>query len=340
MATPLQMPKIGLTMTEGKVVEWRKQVGDRVEKGEVVFVFETEKTTFDVESPASGFLARVVAEVFDTVQVGEVVGLLADRPGEEVQWPAPAAPAAPRPAEAPPPPAPEGRVVRPSTMRRVIAERMVASQREMAQTFMSASIDATKLLEARDTLAPVVEKAAGVRLTLTDVLVKVAAAAVAAHPAMHSRWTPEGIFYPDAIHMGVATAIDEGLVVPVIRDAGRKALADVATTRARLVERARSGTLTPDELTGGTVTLSSLGMLGVEEFTAIVNPPESAILAVGAILEKPVAIDRQVVVRPVMKVTLTYDHRVIDGATAARFLNRLRELAEAPAAALTPEPPR
>jgi len=336
VAIELQMPKIGLTMTEGKVVQWRKQVGQRVEKGEVVFVFETEKTTFDVESPESGFLARIVVEEEETVPVGAVVGLLAEREGEKVEWTGPAG-ASPAAAAAPPAAAaavPEGRLVVPTGMRRLIAERMVASRREAAQTEMSASIDATRLLEAKESLAAGVEKEAGAPLTVTDLVLKVVAAAVSSHPELNSRWTPEGILYLDAIHMGVAMAVQDGLVVPVIRDIGRKTLAQVAGDRARLVERGRTGQLIPDEMKGSTITVSSLGMFGVEEFTAILNPPETAILAVGAILDRPVAIDRQVVVRPVMKVTLSYDHRVFDGATAARFLKTFRELAENPSSAL------
>lgn len=337
MAIELQMPKVGLTMTEGKVVEWRKNVGERVEKGEIVFVFETEKTSFDVEAPQSGFLARIVADVDDTVPVGAVVGLLAEREGEQVQWTGGAGEPPPRreAAATDAPAQPEGRLVKASAMRRIIAERMLASKRETAQTYMTVSLDATRLLATKDALAGSVEAATGARLTLTDVLMKVAAAAVARHPDVNTRWTPEGILFLEAVHMGMAMALDDGLVVPVIRDVGRKTLAEVARTRAELVERGRTGKLTTDDLKGSTITLSSLGMFGVEEFTAILNPPESAILAVGAILDAPVVVDKQIVVRPVMKVTLTYDHRVIDGASAARFLKTLRELTENPASVVT-----
>ena len=329
MATELQMPKIGLTMTEGKILEWRKRVGQRVEKDEVVFVFETEKATFDVESPAAGFLARIVVEEDETVPVGTVVGLLAEREGERVEWKGGgAAPAAKPPAAEPA--APEGRLVALTGMRRVIAERMVASRREAAQTEMTVSVDATRLLEAKEALAAAVEKEAGARPTVTDLLLEVTAAAVSSHPDLNTRWTPEGILYLDAIHMGVAMALDGGLVVPVIRDMGRKTLAQVTGERARLADRARAGQLTPDEMKGSTITVSSLGMFGVEEFTAILNPPESAILALGAIVDRAVVVQKQVVVRPVMRVTLSYDHRIVDGVAAARFLATFRELAESP----------
>lgn len=335
MAIELQMPKIGLTMTEGKVIEWRKQVGERVEPGEVVFVFETEKTTFDVESPHGGVLARIVADVDDTVPVGAVVGLLAEREGEPVEAPRAAA-APPREAAAAAPPVdPEGRLVKPSAMRRLIAERMLASKRETAQAYMTASLDATGILATRDALSEDVQRDAGARLTITDVLLKLAAAAVVRHPEVNSRWTPEGILLLGAVHMGMAMAVEDGLVVPVIRDAGRKRLAEIARERTALVERGRAGKLTPDEMKGSTVTLSSLGMFGVEEFAAILNPPESAILAVGAILDTPVVVEKRIVVRPVLKVTLTYDHRVIDGAGAARFLGTFRELVENPVPVVT-----
>ncbi|MEI7703219.1 MAG: dihydrolipoamide acetyltransferase family protein [Deltaproteobacteria bacterium] len=330
MLIELRMPKIGLTMTEAKVIEWRKGVGDRVEAGEVVYVFETEKTTFDVEAPRSGFLARVVVEVDDTVPVGAVVGLMTESQDEKVEWTgAAAAPPTPGGAPGPVTPTPAGeRLLEMTSMRRLIAERMLASKRETAQAYMTASIDATRLLETRDALAGAVEKATGARLTLTDLLLKALAAAAAAHPTVNSRWTDEGILLLGSVHMGVAVAIDDGLLVPVIRDIGAKPLAEVARERADLVERGRSGRLLPDETRGSTLTLSSLGMLGVEEFSAILNPPESAILAVGAIRDTPVVVDRQVVIRPVMKVTLTYDHRIIDGAVAARFLTTFRERVE------------
>jgi pyruvate dehydrogenase E2 component (dihydrolipoamide acetyltransferase) len=230
---------------------------------------------------------------------------------------------------------PEGRLVKPSAMRRIIAERMLASKRETAQAYMAASVDATRLLETKDRLAGAVEKKAGVHLTVTDLLLKIAATAVSSHPEVNTRWAPEGILFLDAVHVGMAMSLDDGLVVPVIRDAGRKTLVEIARARAQIVERGKAGRLTPDEMKGSTVTLSSLGMFGVEEFTAILNPPESAILAVGAILDRPVVIDKQIVARPVMKVTLSYDHRVIDGAAAARFLNTFRELVEDPGSVVT-----
>ena len=138
----------------------------------------------------------------------------------------------------------------------------------------------------------------------------------------------------EPIHMGMAMALEEGLVVPVIPDIGRKTLFEIAQSRSSVVEKGRKGKLTPDEITGSTFTLSSLGMYGIEEFTSIINIPESAILAVGAILDKPVVIDKEIVVRPVMKITLSYDHRLIDGAKAAAFMMTLKEFLENPSSVI------
>ena len=175
----------------------------------------------------------------------------------------------------------EGKLAKLSGMRTIIAKKMLASKIETAQTYMTISVDATKILESREKLAAIVEKIAGVRLTITDILMKITASAISLHPVMNTRWTPDGIIWLDAIHMGMAMALEEGLIVPVIWDIGRKSLSEIAKARVALVQKGKTGKLTPDEMKGSTFTLSSLGMFGIEEFTAIINQPESAILAVG-----------------------------------------------------------
>ena len=388
MAIQVLMPKIGLTMTEGKIVEWKKKEGERVEKGEILFVFETEKVAFEVEASQSGFLAKILAQVDEIIPIGGVVGLLIEKEGEEVEV-TPKKPdvihediekrvlevrpdrtdrirATPmakkiakergldlknvvgsgiggrikredveatldqKSSEQVLPQIAEGKLVKISGMRRIIAQKMLASKVETAQTYMTTSVDTSKILESREKLTPIIEKMAGVHLTITDILMKVTASAITLHPIINTRWTPEGIIWFDAIHMGMAMALEEGLIVPVIWDIGKKSLSETAKARAALIEKGKVGRLTPDEMKGSTFTLSSLGMFGLEEFTAIINQPESAILAVGAILDKPVVINKEVVIRPMMKLTLSYDHRVIDGAKAAQFMKTLRELMEEP----------
>jgi pyruvate dehydrogenase E2 component (dihydrolipoamide acetyltransferase) len=388
MAIQVLMPKIGLTMTEGKIVEWKKREGEWVNKGEILFVFETEKVAFEVEAPQSGFLAKILAQVDETVPIGGVVGLLIEKEGEKVEVTPKKPEIIPEGGEkrvlevrpersekirATPmarkiakergidlknvvgcgiggrikrrdveaalniksseqilPRLGEGKLAKLSGMRRIIAQKMLASKIETAQTYMTISVDTAKILESRERLAPVIEKMTGVHLTITDILMKITASAIRLHPVINTRWTPDGIIWFDAIHMGMAMALEEGLIVPVIWDIGRKSLSETAKARAALIEKGKVGKLTPDEMKGSTFTLSSLGMYGVEEFIAIINQPESAILAVGAILDKPVVINKEVVIRPMMKLTLSYDHRVIDGAKAAQFMKTLRGLMEVP----------
>jgi pyruvate dehydrogenase E2 component (dihydrolipoamide acetyltransferase) len=200
---------------------------------------------------------------------------------------------------------------------------------------MVVTVDAGNLVGARRRLISSIEKQTGVRPTLTDLLAKIVAVAIERHPVMNTRWTGEGIVWLDAIHMGIATAIDDGLVVPVISNIGAKKLSDIAAERGDLIEKARTGKLPPERMRGSTFSISSLGMFGVEEFSAIINQPESAILAIGAICDTPVARDGAVVIRPMMKLTLTYDHRIIDGAKAAAFIATLKEVVEEPLLALT-----
>jgi pyruvate dehydrogenase E2 component (dihydrolipoamide acetyltransferase) len=228
----------------------------------------------------------------------------------------------------------QGRIVKLTSMREIIARKMLASTVEAAQAYMVVSVDAGNLIDARQRLLSSIEKQTGIRPTLTDLLAKIVAVAIARHPVMNTRWTPEGILWIDPIHMGIATALDDGLVVPVIADIGAKKLSEIAAERNGLIESARAGKLLPEQMRGGTFTISSLGMFGVEEFSAIINQPESAILAVGAIVDTPVARDGAVVVRPIMKLTLTYDHRIIDGAKAAAFVATLKDVVEEPLLAL------
>jgi pyruvate dehydrogenase E2 component (dihydrolipoamide acetyltransferase) len=413
MSAAILMPKVGLTMTEGKIVEWKKGIGERVEKGETVFVFETEKVSFDVEATQSGFLTKIIVDEGETVAVGTEVALLdesadgkparaelvksaAQTPqvamprngaSQSVAEPATvnaasngrslkirATPLARRVAKlngvdlgqvaaafastrlkkmdvesflatharatskstaAAASQHADGRLVKLTSMREIIARKMLASSVEAAQAYMVVSVDAGHLVDARQRLIPSIEKQTGVRPTLTDLLAKIVAVAIARHPVMNTRWTREGIVWLDTIHMGIAAALDDGLVVPVIQDIGAKKLSEIATERHDLIERARTGTLPPERMKGSTFSISSLGMFGVEEFSAIINQPESAILAVGAIVDTPVARDGAVIIRPIMKLTLTYDHRIIDGAKAAAFIATLKDIVEEPLLALT-----
>ena len=206
-----------------------------------------------------------------------------------------------------------------SRMRRVIAERLTLSATTVPQFTVTVAVDMTRVLALRAEF-----KAAGTALTVTDFIVSAAAQTLAEFPDVNSRTDGTSVWTRRRVHMGIAVALPDGLVVPVIRDADRLSLDALHKRAAELAESARNGTLGPDDMTGGTFTISNLGMLGVDEFSAIVNPGESAILAVSSVAPTPVAVGDGIGIRQIMKLTLTSDHRLVDGELAARFLNALR----------------
>jgi pyruvate dehydrogenase E2 component (dihydrolipoamide acetyltransferase) len=234
-----------------------------------------------------------------------------------------AAPAAP----AGPPPPGEVEVEQLSSVRRTIARRLTeAWQAPAFQISMSADMSRANELHAR--LAELAGD--GPKPTLTDILTKASAAALMRHRAINARFTGEAIErYPSA-DIGLAVAIPDGLVVPVIRGCERRTIAEIGAARADLVERARGGRLKQEDLDGGTFTISNLGMFGVEQFVAVLNPPQASILAVGTVEDRPVAREGELVARPMMTMTLTNDHGAVDGATAADFLRTLKSFLEEP----------
>jgi pyruvate dehydrogenase E2 component (dihydrolipoamide acetyltransferase) len=232
--------------------------------------------------------------------------------------------AAPPSAEAAPP-AVTGRVVPFEGVRRVVAERLTESLQVMAQVTVSREVEVAGLVARRRELAPGFEAATGVRLTYTDLLVETVARLLPEHALLNATLADEGIVVSEAVHMGVAVALEDGLIVPVIRDADTRPLGEIARERMRLAEKAQAGSLTIDEIEGGTFTISNLGAFGADAFTPIVNPPQCAILGVGRIVDKPAVVGGQVTVRPMMWLSLTFDHRIVDGAPAARFLQALAE---------------
>jgi len=236
-----------------------------------------------------------------------------------------AAPAAARSAAAPPP----YEEVPLSQMRKTIARRLTQSLGPVPHFFLTVEVDMGRALALKDELNRRFADE-GARVSVNDVLLKAVASALRRHPEINASWTETGIRRYRAVHLGVAVAVEDGLLTPVLRDADRKGILDISREVRELAARARERKLAPEEYTGSTFSVSNLGMFGIEEFTAVINPPEAAILAVGQVMEKPVAVDGQVVVRPRMRLTLSCDHRVIDGATGARFLATLKAMLEEP----------
>lgn len=215
-------------------------------------------------------------------------------------------------------------------MRKVIAQRMAASAYTAPHVTLTTEADMSQAIEVRTTLLPAIEKMTGQRLSYTAIILKAVASALARHPKVNVSLKDDVIEYHESIHIGLAVAVTDGLVVPVIKEVDRKGLAELTVDSKRLAGLAREGRLLPDDMRGGTFTISNLGMYAIDAFTPIINQPESAILGVGRIHEKPVGVDGQIVLRPMMSLSLSFDHRVMDGAPAAAFLQEVKEMLESP----------
>ncbi len=211
-------------------------------------------------------------------------------------------------------------------MRKVIAERMSQSWNTAPHVHLTVEIDMVNAMALKEQLA----KASGQKASVTEIIIKCAAQVLAEIPVVNASIIGNQIVYHDSVAIGVAVSLDDGLIVPVVRDAGAKSLREIRAAVVDLGARARSGKLLPDEISGGTFTVTNLGMFGTDHFTPIINPPESAILAVCRTVEKPVVQNGQIVVRPMCNCVLGFDHRLIDGAVGAKYMARFRELMENP----------
>lgn len=231
-----------------------------------------------------------------------------------------------------PPPAAGSQRVPLSSMRQLIAERMVESKTRIPHFYLQVEIDAEPLLALQGQVNSALEEWGGSRLSLNDMVLKAAAVALTRVPQLNASFTPEGILRHGQVDLEFAVSLEEGLLTPVIRNAESKSLRQISREAKDLIERARSQRLNPDEYRGGTFTVSNLGARGIDSFQAIIDPPQAAILGVGAILKKPV-VDKDDRIRPGhrLNLTLSCDHRVVDGAVAAEFLGRMRKLLQQPA---------
>jgi len=357
------MPRLSLTMKEGTVVQWFKKEGETVMKGEPLVEVLTEKVTYDIEAPVSGVLRKILAFEGIEVPVAEVLGVITapdeqlaeeiiveipTKAAEEVEERVLASPAAKRLAKEydidiaqVKGTGPEGRIVEedvkkfaeesktgprvreviPLTgIRKTAAERVTLSAKTAPHSTITMEVDMTNATRLRE------EK----QVSYTDILVKAVAKALIEHSIVNSSLDKEQIKIFEDINIGVAVAIEKGLVVPVIHNADKKSLKEIASTLNDLIEKARTSKLSKEELAGGTFTITNLGMFGVEIFTPIINPPETAILGVGKVVEKPVIVNKEIAIKPMMYLSLSYDHRVIDGAPAAQFLQKVKQYLENP----------
>lgn len=215
-------------------------------------------------------------------------------------------------------------------MRKIIADNMAYSKKVAPHIYLSLEVDMSKVIDLRERLIPLVQAQHDVKLSYNHILIKATAIALRLNPVINSSFTEEKIILKQHINIGLAVALKDGLIVPVIKDADKKGLAFIAKETEELVQKAKSKKLLPDEYQGGTFTITNLGMFDIESFCAIINQPETAILAVGKIIKKPVVIDAEITIRPMMNLTLSCDHRAIDGAVGAKFLQNLKQILEEP----------
>ncbi len=429
MAEFIVMPKMGLTMTEGFLTNWRKSEGDTVNKGEILFDVETDKLTNEIEAKTSGVLRKILVND-ETVKIlvpvailgtnDEDISELLKSAGGKAEDSVPKKEEAPKQEEVPEIETvklSDGRVkisprakkiaqelnvdynlvtgtgpggaiteddikkfsekpknkVSPtaavvaeqlrvdtdkiqkddrimkadviqyklnenlskfadpqeyrnkmSTMRKVIAKRMLESVQTSPSVSFNIKVDTSAMKQLRDDLM------SSVKVSYTDILVKIVSMVLLEYPILNSTVDGNEIITRNFVNMGVAVSLPAGLLVPVVKLSNVKGLKQISKEIKDLGERARTNALSTDELTGGTFTISNLGMFGIESFTPIINQPEVAILGVNAIIQEPVVLNGEVVIKPMMNLSLTADHRVVDGAVAAEFLAKLKEYIEKP----------
>jgi pyruvate dehydrogenase E2 component (dihydrolipoamide acetyltransferase) len=394
------MPKMSDAMMEGKVLSWRKRVGDPVARGEVIAEIETDKVNVEIEAEAGGTLSQILVPEGVSAPVGAVIAQInggearaqaeaapagpprpeaaAESPGKGAAAPA----VAPRPAEAHPPEerskaspiarrmaaergielaevtgtGPGGRIVERdieayqaasraappaapeadyedielSRMRQAIARTVVHSKQTIPHFYVTNEVDMTRALDLRAQLKVAYGEDQG-RISVNDLILKATSLALRKHQGLNAQFIePATLRRFHRIHLGIMVAIPDGLVLPVLRDADRLALLTLAREARRLVEEARQRHLRQEDYTGATFAVSNLGTYDVTNFTAIINAPQAGILAVGRILERPVVRDGQIVVRPIVEITVSADHRVTDGVGAAEFLVEVKRFLENP----------
>ncbi|MDD3364001.1 MAG: dihydrolipoamide acetyltransferase family protein [Syntrophomonas sp.] len=379
MATPIIMPKLGLSMKTGTLGKWLKKEGDSVKKGEALVEVMTDKITNKVESPADGTLLTIISAKGTKLPVGGLMGVLGEA-GEDISailaaGPAAAGDAAPAAAAAPggkvkiSPAArklaedngvdytrisgtgPDGRITREDVekaieegpgderptikvqpyegMRKAIGENMLASWTSNAKVTEHVSVDMSGILTLRKTINEGAKDKD--KISVTALLTKAVAKAIEINPIVNITLDGDEVKTLKDINIGMAVAVPDGLIVPVIRNANGKKLAEVNAEINDLAKRGRKNKLEPDEMSGATFTITNLGGYGsVDWFTPIINPPESAILGIGRTIDKPVVVKGEVVVRPMMGLSLSIDHRIIDGAPGAEWLAVLIKLIENP----------
>ncbi len=351
MPVELVVPSVGESISEVEIGDWLKSEGEPVEQDEPVVVIETEKASVELPAPTAGTITSMLKHKGEKAAVGDVIGYM--EPGGRSAKPKPSSSGKGRrseeaPAERPKPPAPEpdakappvipaastGReeqIVPMTPIRRRIAERLVEAQNTAAllTTFNQADMSAVMALRKQHQEA--FQARHGIKLGFMSFFVKASIEALRQIPQINAEVRGHDIVYRNYYDIGIAVGGGKGLVVPVLRNADRMSFADIEKAIADFAERAQANQVKVDELQGGTFTISNGGIYGSMLSTPIVNPPQSGILGLHAIEDRPIAINGEVVVRPMMYLALTYDHRIVDGREAVTFLKRIKDVIENPA---------
>lgn len=326
---------------EGETVPVTTPIAIIAEAGEVLPVVEGMKFEAPVEPPIPVTMPKEIEEISKRIFISPIARKIAQEKGMDLSALKGSGPGgrivqkdvlqmAEAPASLSPMSKPSEKFIPLKGIRKVIARRMTESFQNIPHFYLSVEVDMASCLTLREQLKEEIEKRSKVKLTLTDILVKVVASALKDYPIINSRIEGDQIHLMEEINIGVAVALEDGLIVPVVHHADRKSLAEISLTIRDLTQKAREGKLSLEDVGGGTFTLSNMGMLGIDKFNAIINPPECSILGVGRTIEKPVVHGGEIKIRPMAWFSLSSDHRIVDGATAAQFLNHIKKLLENP----------
>lgn len=360
MPLDIKIPALGESVTGGQIAKWHFKNGDFVKVGDILLTLETDKVAAEVTAEAAGTLT-IAKQPGDDVVIGDVVGQIAEgaAPAAPVEAPKPAAPAPaaapapkaeekptnitefkvvpkPEPAAEPaakPAPSPEGRITRKkmSPLRKKIADQLVSAQKTAAILTTFNECDMSNVMALRSKLQDAFVAKNGVKLGFMSFFIKAVVEALKAVPQINVRVEGDEIVHQHYYDIGVAVGTERGLIVPVLRDADQKSFAELEQDILGYAKKAKDGKLQVSDLTGGVFTISNGGVYGSLLSTPIINPPQSGILGMHSIQQRPIAVDGQVVIRPMMNLALSYDHRVVDGKEAVTFLIRVKDCIENPA---------
>jgi len=317
MIKKILMPKVSDVMENGTIVSWLKKEGDFVEKGEILLEIEVEKTSVEIDAEESGYLRKILVREGETVPIGTVLAYLTDSMDESLGEETETKEKVEKKEEKE-----EENIIPLSSIRKVTAETLLKSKRDIPHFYVFVDIDMTEAVNFKGKYPDI---------KFDDIFVKASAKALEEFPLLNSKLDDDKIEIFPKIDIGIAVSLGkEGLVVPVIKNADKKSLEEIAKERKELVQKAREGKLALGDISGGTFTVDNVGVFGVDAALAIINPPEVAILSFGVIKRSPCVVDKKIEIRNIMKVTISADHRVVDGFIASQFLEKVKDILGSP----------